>query len=428
MAEHRLMEEWLTDEFMYREPVRGEIRRGIVVALEPRGALLDVGLKRSGFVPREDIERLEEESSMQIVPGAEVTARVVEPITDEDLILMSVYEALSEKDWDRADEMLASEETWRGKVTGYNRGGLLLKFHHLEAFLPASHLWDRSKRYLSGPERKEMLQSMIGQELVVKFIEVERDDNRLIASERLAREQRREEAMRRLLNELREGQVVEGTVSGLAKFGAFVDLGGADGLIHISELSWEQVNHPREVVKVGDKVKVYVLNLDRENERISLSLKRLEPSPWMKAEEALSEGQLVSGVVTNVVDFGAFVALDDFQIEGLVHVSELSDPPPADPHDLVREGDRLVLRVLSIDPVRQRIALSWKSVAEWEHEEYLAHLAEREAREAEEAKQEAEAEARVEAGAEPEAEVDAESEDKTDESGRTESGTETEEA
>jgi small subunit ribosomal protein S1 len=406
MTEHRLMEEWLTDEYMYKEPVRGEIRTGIVVAVEPRGALLDVGLKRSGFVPRDDIERLEEESSVQIVPGAEVTARVVEPITDEDLILMSVYEALSEKDWDRAEEMLASEETWRGKVVGYNRGGLLLKFHHLEAFLPASHLWDRSKRYLSGPERKEMLESMIGQEVVVKFIEVERDDNRLIASQRLAREQRREEAMRRLLDELREGQIVEGTISGLAKFGAFVDLGGADGLIHISELSWDQVSHPREVVKVGQKVKVYVLNLDRENERISLSLKRLEPSPWMKAEEALSEGQLVSGVVTNVVDFGAFVALDDFQIEGLVHISELSDPPPADPHNLVREGDHLVLRVLSIDPVRQRIALSWKSVAEWEHEEYLAHLREREAREAETAEKEAE----PEAGAEKDGEAGAEGE------------------
>jgi small subunit ribosomal protein S1 len=131
------------------------------------------------------------------------------------------------------------------------------------------------------------------------------------------------------------------------------------------------------VVNVGDKVNVYVLNLDHENEQISLSLKRLEPSPWMKAEEALSEGQLVSGVVTNVVDFGAFVALDGFQIEGLVHVSELSDPPPSDPSNLVREGDRLVLRVLNIDPIRQRIALSWRSVAEWEHEEYMAEFRER---------------------------------------------------
>jgi small subunit ribosomal protein S1 len=400
MTEHTLMEDWLTEEFTYREPVRGEIRKGIVVAVEPRGALLDVGLKRSGFVPRDDIERLEKESSIHIVPGAEVTARVLEPVTEDDLILMSVYEALSEEDWDRAEDMLASGETWRGKVTGYNRGGLLLTFHHLEVFLPASHLWDRSKRYLAGPERKEMLETMIGQELVVKFVEVEREGNRLIASQRLAREQRREEAMRRLIDELQEGQIVEGTISGLAKFGAFVDLGGADGLIHISELSWEPVNHPREVVKVGDRVKVYVLNLDRENERISLSLKRLEPSPWMKAEEALSEGQLVSGVVTNVVDFGAFVSLDDFQIEGLVHVSELSDPPPAHPRDLVHVGDRLVLRVLNIDPVRQRIALSWKRVSEWEHEEYLANLREREARGAEEAEREAEAEREPEANAE----------------------------
>jgi small subunit ribosomal protein S1 len=370
------MEEWLTEEYMYNEPVRGEICNGIVVAVEERGVMLDVGLKRSGFVPRDDIEQLEQEATIDVVPGAEVTARVVKPVTEDDLILLSVYEALSEKDWDQAEEMLESEQTWRGQVIGYNRGGLLLRFHHLEAFLPASHLWDRSKRYLSGSDRKQMLQSMVGEELVVKFIEVERDGNRLIASQRLAREQRREEAMARLLDELREGQVVEGMVSGLAKFGAFVDLGGADGLVHISELAWEQVDHPRDVVDLGEKVEVYVLNLDQEQGRISLSLKRLEPSPWMKAEEALSQGQLVSGVVTNVVDFGAFVALDDFRIEGLVHISELSDPPPADPRDLVREGDQLVLRVLNIDPLRQRIALSWKSVTEWEHEEYLAQLQE----------------------------------------------------
>jgi small subunit ribosomal protein S1 len=177
--------------------------------------------------------------------------------------------------------------------------------------------------------------------------------------------------MERLLDELIEGEVVQGTVRHLCDFGAFVDLGGADGLIHISELAWRHVRHPSEVVQVGDDLKVYVLRLDHKRKRIGLSLKRLEAYPWSEIEENYSEGQLVSGTVSGVTDFGAFVTLD-VGVEGLVHISELADSPPAHPSAIVLPGEQLVVRILRIDSYRQRIGLSLKQVSAAERESWLS--------------------------------------------------------
>jgi small subunit ribosomal protein S1 len=198
---------------------------------------------------------------------------------------------------------------------------------------------------------------------------VDRARRRLILSERLARRRIKEQKQKRLFDELLEGQVVQGVVCNLCNFGAFVDLGGADGLIHISELAWRRVEHPREVLQIGDEVQVYVLRLDRERKRIGLSLKRLQPDPWSLVNEIYVEDQLVSGVVTHVVEFGAFVALDS-GVEGLVHVSELADPPPRDPRLVVKPGDELLLRILRIDAWRRRIALSLKEVSTQERSEW----------------------------------------------------------
>jgi small subunit ribosomal protein S1 len=373
LAEHPA-EGWLTKSYEYQRPCRGQIRRGVVLKLEEQGAIIDVGLKRDGFVPRADIERLGEETSSRLKPGQEVVTRIVRPRDRDGNLILSLYQARLEKDWIKAQELLDSGEVWRGKVTEYNRGGLIATFSHLRAFVPASHLWALGRRSLSPGQREAQLQEYIGQELPLKVIEVNRDRRRLILSERLARRQIHEQSMERLLNELVEGQVHRGVIRRLCDFGAFVDLGGADGLIHISELAWRRVRHPREVLQVDDEIEVYILHLDHERKRIGLSLKRLQPDPWELVDTTYTPGQLVSGRVTNVVVFGAFVALD-IGVEGLVHVSELADPPPPDPQEILQRGDEPVLRILRIDSYRRRIALSLKKVSEQEREGWLAQQA-----------------------------------------------------
>jgi small subunit ribosomal protein S1 len=301
-----------------------------------------------------------------------VLVRVVQPQAKDEYVLVSLHDALEEGDWQRAEALLAGGEAWRGRVASYNRGGLLVHFGRLKVFVPASHLGPQSRHKRSPAQRDRFLAGYVGRELPLQFIELSREKRRLVASERLGRDQERQDSLDRLLGELREGDIIEGRVCHLCDFGAFVDLGGADGLIHISELDWGKVRHPRDVVELGERLEVYVLNLDPERERIGLSLKRLRPSPWEMAEKTLRVDELASGVVTNVVDFGAFVAMDDVAIEGLLHISELSDPPPADPRTVVRRGDRLVVRVLQVDPLRRRMRLSLLSVADWERDAWLS--------------------------------------------------------
>jgi small subunit ribosomal protein S1 len=218
-----------------------------------------------------------------------------------------------------------------------------------------------------------MLQGYVGEQLTLKVLEADPDTRRLILSERLARRRLRKQNIQRLLHTLVEGSTCRGTVSTLCNFGAFVDLGGADGLIHISELAWSRVRHPEEIVAVGDEIEVLVLRLDRERERIGLSLKRLQPNPWEVVDEEYSVGQLVGGRVTTVVDFGAFIALP-IGVQGLVHVTELADPPPPDPGEFVQPGEELVLRILDIEPRRERVRLSLRRVSAEEREEWFEEL------------------------------------------------------
>jgi small subunit ribosomal protein S1 len=206
-------------------------------------------------------------------------------------------------------------------------------------------------------ERRDAWDELRDAELVVKVIEVDQDRRRLIFSEREAQKEWRAQQKARLLAELKEGDRVEGVVTGLRDFGAFVNLGGADGLIHVSELAWHRVDHPRDVLRVGQEIEVYVLNLDRESNRIALSRKRLLNDPWDDAHERYHEGQLVDGTVTNVVDFGAFVALDD-GLEGLLHLSEMGDGSLTEPHSYVKKGDRLSLRISHLEPEKRRVGFT----------------------------------------------------------------------
>jgi small subunit ribosomal protein S1 len=271
--------------------------------------------------------------------------------------------AEEEMDWRWAEELLDTQDLLEGEVSGYNKGGLLVQMRRVRGFVPASQLDSMRRDIRSGSSPDERWAHMVGEPIQVKVIEVDRSRNRLILSERAAMKEWRESQKDRLLEELQEGEIREGQVINLADFGAFVDLGGADGLIHLSELSWKRVTHPREVVNVGDRVKVYVLNVDRDRRRIGLSLKRLEPDPWLAIEQDYQIGTLVEGTITKLTKFGAFArlaGLDD--IEGLIHISELSDDHIGHPREVVEEGQIVTMRVIRVDSQRRRLGLSIKRV------------------------------------------------------------------
>jgi len=369
MLAEQTLEHWLTEAYDYEPPRRGQVCKGIILKFDSNGITVDIGLKLDGLVPQSDIENLEEEIVSELKLGQEIVTRMVKPGGFDDRHMLSLYQAQQEVDWANAQTMLENDEIWQGEVTGYNRGGLLAKFGQLQAFVPTSHLAVHDRRKLADKKRRETFEAYIGQEIPLRFIEVNHDSNRLIASERQAKQELQQQKMEELLGTLLEGEVHRGTVRHLAGFGAFVDLGGADGLIHNSELAWRHIRHPSEVLQVGDQIDVYILHLDHERKRISLSLKRLHPDPWTVIEDTLSVDQLVTGIVTNVVDFGVFVALD-VGVEGLVHISELADPPPERPQEVARRGQKLLLRVLRIDPSRRRLGLSLRRVSDSEREAF----------------------------------------------------------
>jgi small subunit ribosomal protein S1 len=348
--------------FAEKEPERGDIVGGVVLAVDHYGLIIDIGLGRDGIVPRRDLERLEESAVFHV--DDEIDVMVMRPEDEDGNLVLSVSQARQSEDWRRAEQLLEADETWDGVVTDANRGGLIVPFGNLRGFVPASHVVGLS-RGLNEDDRRMQMGNMIGKQITLKVIEVNWKRRRLVFSQRDAQRERREARKEVLLDKLEEGEVREGVVSGLRDFGAFVDLGGADGLIHISELAWHRVKHPKEVLNVGDQVKVYVLRLDEEGKRIGLSLKRLQQNPWEQIESMYHVGQLVEGKVSRVAQFGAFVSLDP-GIEALLHVSQMGDPVPEHPSLVVHEGQVILTRVISIEADRQRLGLSLKEVTDEE--------------------------------------------------------------
>jgi small subunit ribosomal protein S1 len=262
--------------------------------------------------------------------------------------------------WAEAQTCLEMGKVLELEATGYNRGGLLVEWDGLRGFVPASHLSGFSP-YLDEEKRRLELARRVGMRIKLKVIELDPDEERFILSERMTtdEEQRRTE----LLTGIQPGDVRRGSVTNLCTFGAFVDLGGVEGLIHISELSWGRIDHPRDVLEIGQIVDVYVLNVNPDEGRVGLSLKRLLPDPWETVDARYQPKQLVQGVITNVVNFGAFARLEE-GLEGLIHISELAEGSFLHPRNVVQEGETVVARVLSIDSQRRRIALSLRQVEE----------------------------------------------------------------
>jgi small subunit ribosomal protein S1 len=338
---------------------RGDIITGTVLSVDNQGLIVGVGSMRDGFVSRRDLERLEmQPGDFQV--GAEVDVTIVRMEDEDGNLVLSISQARQNEDWKLAEDLMQKDEVWRGIVADANRGGLIVLFGNLRGFVPASHVADLP-RGLDEDGRSVYLKRLVGQPINVKVIEVNRKRRRLVFSQRDAQRGNREARKEVLLEELKEGEVRKGVVSGLRDFGAFVDLGGADGLIHISELAWHRVKHPREVLNIGDEVTVYILRLDDEGKRIGLSLKRLQPNPWSMVDEMYHVGQLIDGIVSRISEFGAFVSMDP-GVEALLHVSQITDPVPSNAADYIREGDRLLMRVISIESDKQRLGLSLKEV------------------------------------------------------------------
>jgi small subunit ribosomal protein S1 len=358
------MTELLNQEFAHVIPQHGETLEGTIVGINANEIVVDIGCKSEGIVPARDLERMDPEFVRELNVGDTVYVYVVRPQDATGNSILSLSRAMLEGDWQHATELFEAEEVFEGTISNCNRGGLIVRVGRVRGFVPASQIASiRLPRGDSEEERIEHLNELMDKKLRFKIIELDRRRNRLILSERAAMREWRQEQKDRLLDDLHEGEVRKGTVSSLCDFGAFVDLGGADGLVHLSELSWSRVNHPREVLRVGQKVDVYVLGVDRDRKRIALSMKRLKPEPWTTVEERYEIGQLVNATITKITDFGAFARLDE-EIEGLVHISELSEDRIGHPSDVVAEGQEVELRIIRIDAARQRMGLSLRRVNE----------------------------------------------------------------
>src|SRR6266516_1372885 len=338
---------------------RGDVVEGVIVRIDQDEILVDIGLKSEGVLSTKELPASGYGSFSELHLNDKVMVYVIQPESSEGHAVLSLKRANTERQWRIAEEQYKNGELLKARVIDYNKGGLIVDVAGIRGFVPISQILNlKREEVASGGESQETaakLQSMKDKELQLKIIEINRARNRLILSERLAVQEWRQRRREELLDELKPGEVRRGVVSNLANFGAFVDLGGADGLVHISQLAWSRVNHPSEVLHVGQEVEVQVLSVDKGKKKIALSIKRAEVDPWTTVEQRYTPGQVVTGVITKLAPFGAFARIED-GIEGLIHLSELT--PGLDPKQVLHEGVPLQLRILSINAERRRLGLS----------------------------------------------------------------------
>ena len=351
-----LFMQYLEEDLDLEIPTRGDLRQGIIVEIRSSEILVNVGGKQDGVVPQADLTKLSQEFLKSLNEGDTVDVVIGRQPDDDSVYLLSMSDALQRKDWVRAQELLDNEEITRNRVIGYNKGGLTVQFSNLRGFIPASHVVDMP-RNLSEEQRREQFEQRVNTEMNLQVIEVERRRRRLVMSQMLAERKLRAAAKDRLFETLTVGDVVEGVVRSMRPFGAFVDIGGADGLLHVSEIDWAPLGHPRDALEIGEKLDVQVIRLDQENGRIALSRKRVLPNPWDGIDERYQQGDVVPVRITRIVDFGAFAQLEP-GVEGLIHVSEMADVSVAEPLKSLASGDEVTVKILRIDAQRQRVGLS----------------------------------------------------------------------
>lgn len=326
----------------------GDIVEGEVVRIDKDEVLVDIGYKSEGLIPANELTIRKGVDPKDVVElGQRIEALVLQKEDADGRLILSAKRAAFERAWNKIEEAYREQRNVEGPVIEVVKGGLILDIG-LRGFLPAS---------LVDIRRVRNLEEYLGRRLECKVIELNRSRNNVVLSRRAVLEEERKEERERILNSLNEGDIVKGTVSNLVDFGAFVDLDGIDGLIHISELSWNHVDHPSEVVQVGEEVEVKVLEVDRERERISLGLKQTRKDPWQEVAERVKVGDVIHGRVTKLVSFGAFVEVAE-GVEGLIHISELAEHHVETPDEIVRSGDEVDARVIDVDPRRRRLSLS----------------------------------------------------------------------
>ncbi|MPY83357.1 MAG: 30S ribosomal protein S1 [Actinophytocola sp.] len=332
----------------------GDIVEGTIVKVDRDEVLLDIGYKTEGVIPSRELSIKHDVDPAEVVTvGDEVEALVLQKEDKEGRLILSKKRAQYERAWGTIEELKEKDEPVAGTVIEVVKGGLILDIG-LRGFLPAS---------LVEMRRVRDLQPYVGRELEAKIIELDKNRNNVVLSRRAYLEQTQSEVRSEFLNALAKGQVRKGVVSSIVNFGAFVDLGGVDGLVHVSELSWKHIDHPSEVVQVGDEVTVEVLDVDMDRERVSLSLKATQEDPWRQFARTHAIGQIVPGKVTKLVPFGAFVRVED-GIEGLVHISELAERHVELPEQVVQVNGEVMVKVIDIDLERRRISLSLKQANE----------------------------------------------------------------
>ena len=345
----------LLEEYPYTEPKRGDIRQGTILWVGDDSVLMDVGAKRDAIVQRQDLNRLDESIIAGLEVGAELPVLVLRTAQKDDELIVSIKRGLEDQVWQTAQAAMDDKAVMELSVIGQNKGGLLVDYEGLRGFVPSSHV--PALRYLRNDAREERKQELIGTEMPVQVIEVDRRRRRLVMSGRAAARHMRSQR----LQELEAGQIVTGVVENITNFGVFVNLNGVTGLVHISRLDWQRVDHPSELFEAGDEITARIDSIDRDRGRISLNRQAVTPSPWEVLPTVHDVGEIIEGTVTNVVDFGIFVRID-VGVEGLVHNSELQPQQADAPFYAPAPGDTVRVRILRIDPDRQRLALSMRDI------------------------------------------------------------------
>ena len=365
--------------------VRGDVIDGIVMRADHDGILVNIGHKAEGIIPPGEMTSLRREDSQIPSIGDEIVAYVIKGESAERAAILSIDKAIGEEGWSKLQKALETDKYLVGTITGFNRGGSMVEVEGVQAFVPMSQLVTvprdtlqqirdkndtgtvgtdpeesavESETVQPGQETRDSVElEYIGKEIELKVLELNRSRNRAVLSERQAVQEQREKNKAELIKELKLDEIRRGIVTGLSTFGAFIDLGGADGLVHISELSWSPVSSPEEILTIGQEIDVKILKVDSVNNKIALSLKQTQPEPWDNIDEQLNVGDIVNGTITKLTDFGAFARVEDL-VEGLIHISELAPRIIQHPRDVVREGDQVRLKVLRIEADRRRLGLS----------------------------------------------------------------------
>lgn len=343
-------------------PRKGEIREGVIASITPDQILVNVGTKSEGVITGRELESIPRDILESFDVDQPILVYILDPEDQNGNLVLSYTKAYEEQIWKKAEEAMASKEAIDSVISGYNKGGLIVDFGILRGFIPASQIALSRRMDVSGESPEQRYGKMVGQPIRIRIIEVDRERRRLIFSERQASSETRESLKQKVIDGLTEGEILTGRVASLADFGAFININGmADGLVHLSEISWDHIKKPSDVLQVGQEVQVKVISVDKEKNRIGLSIRQTQDDPWLGQVAKYQVGQLVEGVITRLTKFGAFAKLDD-AFEGLIHISEISDKRIEHAKEVLKEGDKVTLRIIKIDPANHRIGLSVRRV------------------------------------------------------------------